>query len=96
MLYGDAALKPAAAALPGCETLDVCGTSKFDYVPHPGGAVGAVGSQPEPGNPPVRHLIDFAVTRCDRFMLLRNISRRVTATVAVRALLARLATSDKS
>lgn len=29
VLYGDAALKPAAPALPGCETLVVCGVSKF-------------------------------------------------------------------
>jgi len=29
VLYGDAALQAAGPALPGCETLDVCGTSKF-------------------------------------------------------------------
>lgn len=29
VLYGDAALQPAAPALPGCEALDVCGTPKF-------------------------------------------------------------------
>jgi 5-methylthioadenosine/S-adenosylhomocysteine deaminase len=29
VLYGDAALVAAAPALPGCETLDVCGTPKF-------------------------------------------------------------------
>lgn len=29
VLYGDLALKTAAPALPGCETIDICGTAKF-------------------------------------------------------------------
>jgi hypothetical protein len=29
VLYGDLALKPAAPALPGCETVDICGAEKF-------------------------------------------------------------------
>ncbi|MEO6776473.1 MAG: amidohydrolase family protein [Kofleriaceae bacterium] len=29
VLYGDTVLQPAAPAAPGCETLDVCGASKF-------------------------------------------------------------------
>ncbi len=29
VLYGDAALKPAAPALPGCEDVPICGTPKF-------------------------------------------------------------------
>ena len=29
VLYGDLALKPAAPVLPGCETINICGTPKF-------------------------------------------------------------------
>ena len=29
VLYGDKVLEPAAPAQPGCETLDICGASKF-------------------------------------------------------------------
>jgi cytosine/adenosine deaminase-related metal-dependent hydrolase len=36
-LYGDAALKPLGPATPGCEDLDVCGTSKFVCVATAGG-----------------------------------------------------------
>lgn len=41
VLYGDAALLPSAPASPGCEALDVCGTSKFVCVALAAGDGGA-------------------------------------------------------
>ena len=38
ILYGDTALKPAAQTTPACESLDICGTSKFACVAQAGGA----------------------------------------------------------
>lgn len=38
-LYGDASLQAAAPATPGCETLDVCGATKFACVAESGGTV---------------------------------------------------------
>jgi hypothetical protein len=36
-LHGDPVLQPAAPSSPGCETLDVCGASKFTCVAESGG-----------------------------------------------------------
>ena len=38
-LHGDPVLQPAAPSLPGCETVDVCGTPKFTCVAESGGTV---------------------------------------------------------
>ena len=38
ILYGDAALKPSAQTTPACDSLDICGASKFACVAQAGGA----------------------------------------------------------